>query len=177
MDPYSAVKTKLESLEFLIRNHVNDDTMTMLQLLSEIKSSVKTAYVNGQLHNIHDAVQPASMMSSYTSVYDQTEFDHPTPTPCSSLNQSGIESSLTQTGMPVFQESAVYFNQHSPVSDEMPLYTNRTDISANSGSPELVEIRVDEDVYHKLDKLKGLLYKNNLDTVLLDELTGLLKLF
>lgn len=176
MDPYSIVKTKLESLEFLIRNHANDDTMTMLQLLSEIKSSVKTVYVNQQIHSIHDTAP--SMMSSYMSEFEQPEiFDQTNLSQANPQDISGIESSLSQTGMPVFQASSVYFNTHSPVSDEMPLYTNRTEISANSCSPELLEIRVDEDVYHKLDKLKGLLYKNHLDTGLIEELAGLLKLF
>ena len=163
MDPYSFVKEKLDCLEYLIRNQVNDDTMNMLQLLSEIKSSVKTVYVNQQMNVIHDA-QPESMTSSYMSEFDRAEvFDQ---TNHSSVPVSGVESSLSQTGMPVYENaSSLYFNTTSPISDDMPLYTNR----------DLVEIKIDSDLFHKVEQLKALMRKNQMDTRLLDEVDGYLK--
>lgn len=163
MDPYSFVKEKLDSLEYLIRNQINDDTMTMLQLISEIKSSVKTVYRSQQMNAIHD-VQPESMTSSYMSEFDRAEvFDHSSDT---IVAVSGVESSLSQTGMPVYENaSALYFNTTSPVSDDMPLYTNR----------DLIEVKIDSDVYHKLEQLKALMRKHQMDTALLDEVDGYLK--
>lgn len=163
MDPYSFVKEKLDSLEYLIRNQVNDDTITMLQLLSEIKCSVKTVYRSQQMNVIHDA-QPESMTSSYMSEFEHAEvFDHSSH---ANVAVSGVESSLSQTGMPVYENaSTLYFNTTSPVSDDMPLYTNR----------DLIEVKIDSDVFHKVEQLKGLLRKHQMDTTLLDEVDGYLK--
>ena len=164
MNSFLDVQQKLESLEYLIRSNVNDDSVTMLQLLSEIKSSVKTVYLtHSTVKNISNPTD--TLFNLYNNrLVEQRTIIQPEVEP------SGV---LGVTGMPIFGEVQNLCFQSTNQADDMPLYSSR--YLQNDSPKELSDIRIENGngnihtLQTKINMLKYLMNRNNIDTNLLDD--------
>jgi hypothetical protein len=168
MDPFLDVQQKLESLEYLIRTNVNDDSNTMLKLLSEIKSSVKTVYLTHPI--VKNVSEPTdSLFNLYNNrLVEQRTIIQPEVEPSGVLGVTGRP-------MPIFGEVQNLCFQSTDQADDMPLYSSR--YLQNDYPKELSDIRIEDGNAHintlhsKINMLKYLMNRNNIDTNLLDDIS------
>ena len=99
MDSFTLIKSKIKSLEQLIRDNINDDTVEMLVLLSQLKEEITSLFIETDDSIIDKSIEkPDSLTTSFT------ELDSPSNT-------------LMNTGRPVFKESTkLFYNKNNNFS-------------------------------------------------------------
>jgi hypothetical protein len=153
MDSFTSVKSKIKSLEQLIRDNINDDTVEMLVILSQLKEEITSLFIETDDSIIDKSIEkPDSLSTSFI------DLDSPSNT-------------LINTGRPIFKESTkLFYNKNnltippdrnvSPDLDS-PLFDR-------SNSPYIYSKKSDID--KKIDKLSSMLDKNNIKTPLLSDI-------
>jgi hypothetical protein len=148
MDSFISIKQKIKSLETLIRDNVNDDTLEMLVLLSQLKEEITGLFIETDDSIIDKSIEkPDSLTTSFT------ELDSPS-------------NVLIHTGRPVFKESTKLFYGKNTLTVPSP----EPDITlfARSNSPYIYSKKLDID--KKIDRLSGMLDKNKIKTPLLSDI-------
>jgi hypothetical protein len=148
MDSFTSIKSKIKSLEQLIRDNINDDTVEMLVLLSQLKEEITCLFIETDDSIIDKSIEkPDSLTTSFT------ELESPSNT-------------LMSTGRPVFKESTKLFYGKNTLTVPSP----EPDITlfTRTNSPFLYTKKSDID--KKIDKLSSILDKNNIKTPLLSDI-------
>jgi hypothetical protein len=151
MDSFISIKQKIKSLETLIRDNVNDDTLEMLVLLSQLKEEITGLFIETDDSIIDKSIEkPDSLTTSFT------ELDSPS-------------NVLIHTGRPVFKESTKLFYGKNTLTVPSP----EPDIAlfARSNSPYIYSKKLDID--KKIDRLSGMLDKNKIKTPLLSDIRSI----
>ena len=155
MDSFTSIKSKIKSLELLIRDNINDDTVEMLVLLSQLKEEITSLFIETDDSLIDKSIeQPDSLTTSFT------ELDSPS-------------NMVINTGRPVFKESTkLFYNKNNVKASSPDLDSPSPDLDsplfARSNSPFINNKKSDID--KKIDKLSTMLDKNNIKTPLLSDI-------
>ena len=66
MDSFTSIKSKIKSLEQLIRDNINDDTVEMLVLLSQLKEEITSLFIETDDSIIDKSIEkPDSLSTSF----------------------------------------------------------------------------------------------------------------
>ena len=154
MDSFTSIKSKIKSLELLIRDNINDDTVEMLVLLSQLKEEITSLFIETDDSIIDKSIEkPDSLTTSFT------ELDSPS-------------NMVMNTGRPVFKESTkLFYNKNNlklPPNRDVPSPDLDDPLFARSNSPFINSKKSDID--KRIDKLSGMLEKNNIKTPLLSDI-------
>lgn len=148
MESFISIKQKIRALEILIRDNVNDDTVDMLVLLSQLKEEITNLFIETDDTIIDKSIEkPDSLTTSFT------ELDSPSNT-------------LNHTGRPIFKESTKLFYGKNTLT--VPSPDPDTTLFGRSNSPFLYNKKVDID--KKIERLSSMLEKNNIKTPLLSDI-------
>jgi hypothetical protein len=153
MDSFTSIKSKIKSLEQLIRDNINDDTVEMLVLLSQLKEEITFLFIETDDSIIDKSIEKTDSLST-----SFIELDSPSNT-------------LMNTGRPVFKESTkLFYNKNNlTVPPDRNLSPDLdSPLFARSNSPYIYSKKSDID--KKIDKLSSMLDKNNIKTPLLSEI-------
>ena len=151
MDSFTSIKSKIKSLEQLIRDNINDDTVEMLVLLSQLKEEVTSLFIETD-----DSIIDKSIEKSDSLTTSFTELD-------------SLSNTLIHTGRPVFKESTKLFYNKNNTNAPSP--EPDTTLFARSNSPYIYTKKSDID--KKIDKLSSMLDKNNIKTPLLSDIRSI----
>ena len=154
MDSFTSIKSKIKSLELLIRDNINDDTVEMLVLLSQLKEEITSLFIETDDSIIDKSIEkPDSLTTSFT------ELDSPS-------------NMVMNTGRPVFKESTkLFYNKNNltvPPNRDIPSPDLDSPLFARSNSPYIYSKKSDID--KKIDKLSSMLDKNKIKTPLLSDI-------
>jgi hypothetical protein len=154
MDSFTSIKSKIKSLELLIRDNINDDTVEMLVLLSQLKEEITSLFIETDDSIIDKSIEkPDSLTTSFT------ELDSPS-------------NMVMNTGRPVFKESTkLFYNKNNlklPPNRDVSSPDLDGPLFARSNSPFINSKKSDID--KRIDKLSGMLEKNNIKTPLLSDI-------
>ena len=153
MDSFTSIKSKIKSLEQLIRDNINDDTVEMLVLLSQLKEEITSLFIETDDSIIDKSIEkPDSLSTSFI------ELDSPSNT-------------LMNTGRPVFKESTkLFYNKNNLTVPPDRNLSPDLDLGmfARSNSPYMYSKKSSID--KKIDQLSNMLEKNNIKTPLLSDI-------
>lgn len=160
MAALSSVQLKLNTLERFIQTNVNDDTMEMLHLVSEIRAGLQTLYLTNGMKSNFDYFKEINEIND-TEIIENTELEkklheqleercHPLPVP----HQNNFISTTDNT--------VQGYSSNDPIDN----YQSAMDQQSND--PYL-------NVLDKINTLKDLMYKNTMDTSLFDYIDTFMK--
>lgn len=156
MEAFTSIKQKINSLELLIRDNINDDTVEMLVLLSQLKEEITSLFIETDDTIIDKSIEKQEY-SSLTNSFTELE------------NQPKSPTELITTGRPVFKESTkmfynkLNFTSASPDLD-IPLFTQ-------TNSPFIYNKKTSID--KKIEQLSHMLNKNKIETPLLNDIRNI----
>ncbi len=156
MEAFTSIKQKINSLELLIRDNINDDTVEMLVLLSQLKEEITSLFIETDDTIIDKSIEKQD--DSLTNSFSELENQPKSP-----------NDSMLGTGRPIFKESTkLFYNKHitsAPSPDlDVPLFTQ-----SNSPFIHSKKIGIDK----KIEQLSNMLNKNNIQTPLLSDIRTL----